>query len=54
MDDLGFDAALGDALPLDVIKFSQTPEGKRRAVVQAAKSARKARKGERRARGSRE
>ena len=48
---LGFDLALGDALPLDEVKFSETPEGKRRAVSAAAKARRKERKGERRGRG---
>jgi len=47
---LGFDMALGD-LPLDEVKFSQTPEGKRKAATAAAKSRRKDRKGERRSRG---
>ena len=47
---LGFDIADGD-LPLDEIKFGETPEGKRRTAGAAAKSARKARKGERRSRG---
>lgn len=51
LDDLGFDIETGDVLTLDDVKFSQTPEGKKRAVTQAAKAARKARKGERRARG---
>jgi 23S rRNA pseudouridine955/2504/2580 synthase len=50
LDTLGFDQALGDALPLDEIKFSETPEGKRRAESAAAKSRRKDRKGERRSR----
>ena len=50
MDTLGFDPALGD-LPLDEVKFSETPEGKRRAASAAAKSRRKERKGERRGRG---
>lgn len=48
---LGFDMQAGDALPLDEVKFSATPEGKRRAATHKAKDARKARKGERRARG---
>jgi 23S rRNA pseudouridine955/2504/2580 synthase len=48
---LGFDLALGDALPLDEVKFSETPEGKRRAESAAAKARRKERKGERRGRG---
>jgi 23S rRNA pseudouridine955/2504/2580 synthase len=47
---LGFDLALGD-LPLDEVKFGETPEGRRRAASAAAKSRRKERKGERRARG---
>ncbi|MBA3896798.1 MAG: RluA family pseudouridine synthase, partial [Sphingomonadaceae bacterium] len=53
MADLGFDELLGDALPLDTPKPSATPEGKKRAEAAAAKSRRKARKGERRARGAR-
>ena len=40
---------IGD-LPLDEVKFSETPEGKRRAVTAAAKARRKERKGERRSR----
>jgi 23S rRNA pseudouridine955/2504/2580 synthase len=47
---LGFEEAAGD-LPLDEVKFSETPEGKRRAASAAAKSRRKDRKGERRSRG---
>ncbi|MFL6845070.1 MAG: RluA family pseudouridine synthase [Allosphingosinicella sp.] len=47
---LGFDPALGD-LPLDEVKFSETPEGKRKAASAAAKSRRKERNGERRGRG---
>jgi 23S rRNA pseudouridine955/2504/2580 synthase len=47
---LGFDIAAGD-LPLDEVKFSGTPEGKRKAVTAAAKARRKERKGERRSRG---
>jgi len=50
MKNLGFDPALGD-LPLDEVKFSETPEGKRRAASAAAKSRRRERKGERRSRG---
>jgi 23S rRNA pseudouridine955/2504/2580 synthase len=45
---LAFDVAAGDALPLDPIKFSETPEGKAKAEAAAAKARRKARKGERR------
>jgi 23S rRNA pseudouridine955/2504/2580 synthase len=48
---LGFDLAAGD-LPLDEPRFSETAEGKRKAVTQAAKARRKERKGERRSRGS--
>ena len=47
---LGFDIAAGD-LPIDEIKFSETAEGKRKAVSAAAKARRKERKGERRGRG---
>lgn len=49
MASLGFDLELGD-LPLDEVKFSETPEGKRKAVSAAAKSRRKERRGERRSR----
>jgi 23S rRNA pseudouridine955/2504/2580 synthase len=48
---LGFDPELGDHLPIDDVKFSETVEGKRKAETAAAKSRRKARKGERRGRG---
>ena len=48
---LGFDPALGDALPIDEVKFYETPEGKRRAAAHVAKDRRKERKGERRGRG---
>jgi len=47
---LGFDLALGDALELDEVKYSETPEGKRKAATAAAKSRRMERKGERRSR----
>jgi 23S rRNA pseudouridine955/2504/2580 synthase len=47
---LGFDLAAGDR-PLDEPKYSETPEGKRKAATAAAKSRRKERKGERRNRG---
>jgi 23S rRNA pseudouridine955/2504/2580 synthase len=50
MASLGFDLALGD-LPLDDVKYSETPEGKRKAASAAAKARRKDRKGERRNRG---
>jgi 23S rRNA pseudouridine955/2504/2580 synthase len=49
MASLGFDLSLGE-LPLDEVKFSETAEGKRRAVSAAAKARRKERKGERRSR----
>ena len=49
MANLGFDLALGD-LPLDEVKFGETPEGKRVAANAAAKARRKERKGERRSR----
>ncbi len=52
IDALGFDLELSDRFELDEPKFSDTAEGKKRAALNAAKSARKARKGERRARGS--
>jgi len=48
---LGFDQSAGDLLPIDEVKFSETREGKKRAIEQKAKQARKARKGERRGRG---
>ena len=48
---LGFDFARGDALPFDEPKFSETPEGKKKAISAAAKARRKDRKGERRSRG---
>ena len=50
MASLGFDLELGD-LPLDDVKYSETPEGKRKAASAAAKAKRKERKGERRGRG---
>jgi 23S rRNA pseudouridine955/2504/2580 synthase len=51
LEHLGFEEAAGDALVLDEVKFSETPEGKRRAVAAAAKDRRRERKGERRGRG---
>jgi 23S rRNA pseudouridine955/2504/2580 synthase len=51
---LGFDPALAERLPFDEPKFSETTEGKRKAVTQAAKARRKERKGERRSRGARD
>jgi 23S rRNA pseudouridine955/2504/2580 synthase len=47
---LGFEQEAGD-LPLDEVKYFETPEGKRKAATAAAKSRRKERKGERRNRG---
>ena len=47
---LGFDPMLGD-LEIDEVKFSETPEGRRKAAGAAAKARRKDRKGERRGRG---
>ncbi|HYC63406.1 MAG TPA: RluA family pseudouridine synthase, partial [Reyranellaceae bacterium] len=47
---LGFELEQGD-LPLDEVKFSETPEGRKKAVTAAAKARRKERKGERRSRG---
>jgi 23S rRNA pseudouridine955/2504/2580 synthase len=47
---LGFDPLAGDSLPLEPPKAS--PEAKRRQVAAAAKSRRRERRGERRARGS--
>ncbi|WP_419826350.1 RluA family pseudouridine synthase [Sphingomonas sp.] len=47
---LGFDPAAGDALELDEVKPSETPEGKRRAAAHAAKDRRRERRGERRGR----
>jgi 23S rRNA pseudouridine955/2504/2580 synthase len=51
IESLGFDPLLGEQLPLDEVKYSETPEGKRKAVSAAAKARRKDRKGERRSRG---
>jgi 23S rRNA pseudouridine955/2504/2580 synthase len=50
MGNLGFDPLLGD-LPLDEIKYGETPEGKRKAASAAAKDRRRQRRGERRGRG---
>jgi 23S rRNA pseudouridine955/2504/2580 synthase len=47
-DTLSFDLERADALPIDPIKFSETPEGKAKADAAAAKARRKERKGERR------
>ena len=48
---LGFDAVAGDMLPLDKADPAKLPEVKARRAAAAAKTARRARKGERRARG---
>jgi 23S rRNA pseudouridine955/2504/2580 synthase len=47
---LGFDRVLGDALPLEPPKAS--PEAKQRRIAAAAKTRRRERRGERRARGA--
>ena len=47
---LGFDEKLGNAMPMEEVKFSETVEGKRRAAAAIAKSRRQERKGERRGR----
>jgi 23S rRNA pseudouridine955/2504/2580 synthase len=49
---LGFEEEAGD-LPLDEVKVSETPEGRKRAAAAAGKARRKERKGERRSRGRR-
>ncbi len=51
LHDLGFDLGLGDMLPLVTPKAKDTLEGKIRLKKNIVKSARKERKGERRARG---
>jgi 23S rRNA pseudouridine955/2504/2580 synthase len=48
LESLGFELAAGDALPLDEVRFSETPEGRRKAASAAAKARRRERKGERR------
>jgi 23S rRNA pseudouridine955/2504/2580 synthase len=48
---LGFDPAMGDALPIDEPKFADTPEGRAKLEAAQAKARRKARRGERRRRG---
>jgi 23S rRNA pseudouridine955/2504/2580 synthase len=49
---LGFDRMAGEMLPLDTPDPAKTPEAKAKRSAAHAKSIRKARKGERRARGS--
>lgn len=51
IETLGFDPLLAEALTIDEVKFSETPEGKRRKAAAIAKDKRKERKGERRGRG---
>ncbi|MDT7934337.1 MAG: RluA family pseudouridine synthase [Sphingomonadaceae bacterium] len=53
LDLLGFSASDGDALPIEDVKFYDTPEGRAKAEAAQAKTRRKARRGERRARGAR-
>ncbi|QDP19813.1 RluA family pseudouridine synthase [Sphingomonas xanthus] len=52
LEALGFDRMAGDMLPLDTPDPARTPEAKARRAAAHAKSARKARKGERRSRGA--
>jgi len=54
LDLLGFVEADGDRLPLDEVKFRDTPEGAARHEAAQAKQRRLARRGERRERGERE
>ncbi|MEO5810081.1 MAG: RluA family pseudouridine synthase [Sphingomicrobium sp.] len=49
---LGFEAIAGDMMPLDTPDPAKLPATKAKRIAAAAKTARKARKGERRARGS--
>lgn len=49
---LGFDRMAGDMLPLDIPDPARAPEAKAKRAAAHAKSVRKARKGERRARGA--
>jgi 23S rRNA pseudouridine955/2504/2580 synthase len=51
---LGFDRLAGDMLPLDEPDPAKSPEVRARRTAAAAKSARRARKGERRNRGQAE
>lgn len=51
LEDLGFDLALGDALPMVTPKYKNTLEAKIKLKKNIAKAARKERKGERRGRG---
>ncbi len=52
LDMLGFQEADGDRLPLDEVKFRDTPEGAARHEAAQAKQRRLARRGERRSRGT--
>ena len=48
---LGFEAMAGDQMPLDKPDYAKTPEVKQRRIAAAAKTRRRARRGERRSRG---
>jgi len=50
---LAFEVAAGDALPIETVKFADTPEGQAKLAAAAAKARRKERRGERRNRGGR-
>lgn len=54
LDLLGFQEADGDRLPIDEVKFRDTPEGQARHEAAQAKQRRLARRGERRSRGERD
>ena len=49
---VGFTPADGDALPMDQVRFKDTPQGKAKFEAAEAKQRRLARRGERRSRGS--
>ena len=49
---LGFEAIAGDQMPLDKPDYAKSPEVKQRRVAAAAKTRRRARRGERRSRGT--
>ena len=48
---LGFEAIAGDQMPLDKPDYAKSPEVKQRRIAAAAKTRRRARRGERRSRG---
>jgi 23S rRNA pseudouridine955/2504/2580 synthase len=50
---LAFEIAAGDALPIETVKFIDTPEGQAKLAAAAAKARRKERRGERRNRSRR-